>query len=92
MDLLIGNVFGGIGPISNLIDIIPDGRQFPEKGNIFIGWPGPKFNTHNQLPYQWLYSQAGFFGDGLQMGIFFGGKANEDGFYILPHSITIVAD
>lgn len=92
MDLLIGNTFGSIGPISNLVDIIPDGRQLPEKGGIFIGWPGPQLNAHNQLPNHRLYLQAGFFGDGLQMGIFFGGKANEDGFYILPHSITVVAD
>ena len=55
VDLLIGNTFGSIGPISNLVDIIPDGRQLPEKGSIFIGWTGPKLDIHYQLSDRWLY-------------------------------------
>ena len=29
LDLLIGNAFGSIGPVSDLIDIVADGRQLP---------------------------------------------------------------
>ena len=84
-DLRFGSIISGIGLMGKLVNIIPDGGQFPEQGGIAVGRTGAEIDAHDELTQQRLHFQAGCLCLLFQVSIFIGTEPQGDGLKRFTH-------
>ena len=84
-DFRFGGVISGIGLMGKLVNIIPDGGQFPEQGGIAVGRTGAEIDAHDELTQQRLHFQAGHLCLLFQVAIFIGAEPQGDGLKYFAH-------